>query len=161
VASANGNLMMSTTAGVMGWTSGLAWDNTNTRLGVNTASPNTKLDVNGDVAMRESAMTFANNNNNVNIGSTSFVTVTGPTANFTITGFQSGQNGKMLIVCNLTAFSMTVNHLDNNSNASNRIICENGANQTVGAAAGFGCMTFIYSTSANGGNGAWLLVSKN
>jgi hypothetical protein len=158
---ASGNLLYSTTGGAMSWSSGMAWDFTNTRLGVNTASPNTKLDVNGDVAMRESAMTFANNNNNVNIGNVSFVTVTGPTANFTITGFQSGQNGKMLIVCNLTGFSMTVNHLDNNSNVSNRVICENGLNQTVGAVAGFGCMTFIYSTSANAGNGAWLLVSKN
>ena len=93
----------------MSWSNGLAWDGTNSRLAVNTATANTKLDVNGDIALRQNSITLANgNNNNVSVGNYSFIRITGPNANFTITGISGGQDGRMLIIYNKSGQAMTI-----------------------------------------------------
>ena len=152
---ANSGVLISSTTGAMSWGSNLAWDNTNARLGTNTSSPNTTVDVNGDIAMREHGYTAANgNNNDANIGNYSFVRISGPGAAFTITGIAGGQNGKMVILYNSTAQNMTISHNDANSNASNRIYCKGSGNLTVGQ---YGVATLIYNST----DSRWIVVSTN
>ena len=130
-------------------------------LGVNTSSPNTKLDIAGDIALRENAVALPNGvTNNLAIGNYSFITVN-PAGNRTITGISGGVDGRIVVMCNLSANAITFNHNDNGSVAASRILCENGNNITIGTNAGYGCVTMIYSTSAANNVGAWMIVSKN
>ena len=141
----------------MTWSSNLAWDDANTRLGVNTTAPAAKVDVNGDLAMRENTVSLGNgNNNNVNVGNYSFIRITGPTAAFTITGIAGGQNGKMIVLFNNSGQQMTINNNDNtNSNASNTIRTRNGAAYTTPAGSVYDVVTMIYSAA----NSAWIITS--
>jgi len=153
---ASNGILTSSTSGVLSWGSNLAWDNTNARLGTNTTAPATTADVNGDIAMRENAYTAAGgNNNDINIGNYSFVRISGPAAAFTITGIANGVNGKMVILYNSTAQSMTISHNDNNSTtAGNRIYCKGGGNLVVGQ---YGVVTLIYNAT----DSRWIVVSTN
>ena len=85
-------------------------------VGVKTSSPQTTLDVNGSVAMREGTpLSIANGtNNNVVIDTMSFYRITAPTAVFTITGFTNGFDGRMLTLINATSYTMTLKHQCNN-----------------------------------------------
>ena len=48
-------------------------------VGIDSASPNTKLDVNGDLALRIGSYTASNgSNNNISIGAMSFIRISGP-----------------------------------------------------------------------------------
>ena len=140
----------------MSWGSNLTWDNTNSRLGTNTTSPNTTVDVNGDLALRENGYTAANgNNNDISIGNFSFVRISGPNAAFTITGIGGGVNGKMVVLYNSTAQNMTISHNDNNSTtAANRIYCKGAANYTVGQ---YGVVSLMYNST----DSRWIVVSTN
>ncbi len=121
-------------------------------LGINASTPATKLDVNGDVALRISSYVAVNgDNNNINIGSSSFVRITGPTGNFTITGIAGGVNGKMVILFNRTNSNMTIED-QSTSTAANQIICSNNSNASIQKN---GCATLIYSST----DSRWVLVS--
>ncbi len=91
-------------------------------IGVKTVSPQTVLDVNGSVAIREgSPLSVVNGtNNNVAIDSMSFYRITAPTATFTITGFANGSDGRMLTLLNATSYTMTLTH-QATSSAANQI----------------------------------------
>ncbi|MEP7235331.1 MAG: hypothetical protein ABI778_08555, partial [Ignavibacteriota bacterium] len=152
---ASSGLMISSTAGALSWGANLAWDNSNYRLGANTTAPNTTVDANGDLAMREHGYTAGNgNNNNINIGAFSFVRISGPGAAFTITGIGSPVDGKMVILYNSTAQNMTISHNDANSNASNKIYTKGGGNVVLGQ---YGVATLIYNST----DSKWILVSTN
>ena len=92
-------------------------------IGVKTVSPQTVLDVNGSVAMREgTALAIINGtNNNVVIDTMSFYRITAPTAVFNITGFTSGSDGRLLTIINVTNFTLTLRHQSVTSTAANRI----------------------------------------
>ena len=121
-------------------------------LGINASSPATRLDVNGDVAMRISAFTAVNgNNNNISIGSSSFVRITGPTAAYTITGIAAGVDGKIVILFNKTGSNMIIAH-QTTSTAANQILCSNNTNANIKQN---GCATLIYSST----DSRWVLVS--
>ncbi|MGZ8558099.1 MAG: hypothetical protein ACXWWC_07200 [Chitinophagaceae bacterium] len=121
-------------------------------LGINAAVPATKLDVNGDIALRISAFTAVNgNNNNINIGARSFVRITGPTANYSITGIAGGVDGKIIILFNKTGFDMTIAD-QTTSTAANQILCSNNSNAKIERN---GCATLIYSST----DSRWILVS--
>lgn len=153
----NGSFMLSSTAGAMSWARDLSWDTTNTRLGINTTTPNTKLDVNGDVAMRENSITLGNgNNNNVSVGNYSFIRITGPTAAFTITGIAGGQNGRVLVLYNDSGQPMTINHLDNtNSNNGNLIRTNTGNAYTTPGGSGYDVVSLIYSAAGS----RWIITA--
>lgn len=109
----------------------------NGRVGINTSTPATALDINGDVAFREVNYTttlatsandvvFSTNNNY------SYVRVAGAqTAAFTITGIAGGQSGKMIIIYNATSFNMTLAHESTSSSAANRVKSPGGSNILV------------------------------
>ena len=102
----------------------------NVALGATSA--NTKLDVNGAIALREgTVLTLSNGtNNNVAIGNFSTFRLSGPTAAFSITGFTGGQDGRLLIVINTTNYVATFNDLTT-STAANQI-STGGSNIVLG-----------------------------
>jgi len=98
--------------------------NDGANIGVGTALPQSKLDIDGDLALRNSALILSNGiNNNVDLASAqmSSFTITGPTANFSITGLTGGNDGRILILFNATSYYMTLSHENTSSSAINRI----------------------------------------
>jgi hypothetical protein len=87
------------------------------------ASPNTTLDVNGAASFREGpALVLANGvNNDIVITDYSMFRITGPTAAFSITGFGSGADGRVLTIVNATTQNMTVSG-STGSLAANQIL---------------------------------------
>ena len=105
---------------------------------------NTMLDVNGSVSFREgTALTCVNGvNNNIVLANYSFYRVTGPTANFSITGFDNGTDGRVLTIINASGQSLTLSHLIT-STAANQI--NTGGSPVVLPANGVA--TFIYNAN--------------
>ncbi|MFN0049206.1 MAG: beta strand repeat-containing protein, partial [Cytophagales bacterium] len=99
-----------------------------TAVGIGTATPKTKLDVDGDVAFRLKTYTATNgaNNNIVLPAGATYVKIIGPAAVFNISGIAGGQDGKLVILHNATTSNMTINH-QITSTAANRIITNTGA----------------------------------
>jgi|GEM_PF-2222914 len=128
---------------------------TNGNYGIGTAAPNTKLDVNGDLALRSNPVTLANGaNNNVAIGSFTNIRITGPSAAFTITGLTGGVNGKTATLYNTTANAMTISNNNVLSLAANRILTLTGADIVV---PGPGVANFIYDTTQS----LWIFTGYN
>ena len=105
----------------------------------------------------------SNNLNNLKVPSYTFIRLTsnGVTANFDITGIDSGytnsnqldsitNDGRMLILYNSTGYNMAINHQDTNSLANNRIETFTGS-----AINNAHIATLIYSVS----DLRWLVVS--
>lgn len=92
-------------------------------IGIKTSTPQTTLDVNGSVAMREGgALAVVNGaNNNVTIDTMSFYRITAPTAVFSITGFTNGSDGRLLTIINASSYTLTLKHQSASSTAANRI----------------------------------------
>lgn len=98
--------------------------------------------------------------NNVYIGDSKMVRITGPTSNFVVTGFKGGThitnpggvNNKMIIIYNTTALRMTINNNDAGSQTENRILTLAGNIQTTGT----GAFILTYDTSV----ARWILVSS-
>lgn len=81
----------------------------------------------GLVAIRKSTLTLANGaNNNVTLPVSSAVTVTGPSAAFSLSGIASPTNGMTARIINVTGFAFTVTHEGASSTAANRITCPGG-----------------------------------
>ncbi len=66
-------------------------------------------------------------NNNVAIANASFIRLAGPTATFSITGFDSGIEGKLLFLFNDTVQNLTLANQNVGSTAANRIVTHTGA----------------------------------
>ena len=113
-------------------------------VGVKTSSPQTTLDVNGSVAMREGTpLSIANGtNNNVAIDTMSFYRITAPTAVFDITGFTNGFDGRLLNLVNATSYTMTLKHQVTSSSANQ--INTGGSDATIAAN---GVATLMYNTT--------------
>jgi hypothetical protein len=75
--------------------------------------PNTTLDVNGSVAFQEGgALILANGvNSNVILSDFNHFRITGPTSDFSITGFNNGKDGRILTLLNTTSNILTLSHL--------------------------------------------------
>ncbi|HLG25396.1 MAG TPA: hypothetical protein VI588_01200, partial [Candidatus Gracilibacteria bacterium] len=124
----------------------------NTALGTTTA--NARLDVNGDLALRQTGVSLGNgNNSNVNVGSFSFIRITGPTAAFSVTGITGGQNGRVIILYNSTGNIMTISNQAGSSTAANRIITNTGA---AVATVGTGTVILVYDSTVS----RWILISS-
>lgn len=112
------------------------------KVGIGTDTPNTTLDVNGDMALRAGVYTATTTNNNIVIGNRSFIRITGATAAFTITGIAGGYDGKMVILYNATTQRMALSNESASSSAANRI---NTLGNTINTtAAGGSSVTLIY-----------------
>ena len=123
------------------------------KLGIG-VQPNAALDISGEIDIRKSAnlaTLIAGANNDIAIGPTSFVKITTTAGPFSISGFATGKDGKMLIVYNATGQNMTIQNLINSA-APNQIDTNTGANVIT---TGNGAATFIYDSSVS----KWILIS--
>jgi len=83
-------------------------------------------------------------NNNLSLASASFIRISTPTANFSITGMAGGLDGRMLVLFNSTTYNMTIANASVSSLPANRILTGTGADiVTVGQ----GAVTLIYSVN--------------
>lgn len=143
-------------SGYSGYFSGGQGVYVDAKVGIGTGGTmNTRLDVNGDLALRGgSPLVLVNGaNNDVSIAGLSYYSISGPTAGFSINGFTGGQNGKILIIYNSTSQNMTINH-NSGTAPANGIITNTGAAVTT---TGVGMATFIYDSTAQ----RWILISWN
>jgi hypothetical protein len=125
-------------------------------VGDNTASPATYLDDASDVSMRYSNYTASNgNNNDIAIGTSSFLRITGPSAAFEITGVAGGVDGKYLVLYNSTSQPITIGNENANSTAANRIWTLNSTGDLVFNSK---CaIKMIYSTA----DSRWIVLSSS
>ena len=122
-------------------------------VGIDITTPNTKLDINGDIALRIGSYTAGGTNNNIAIGTSSFVRLSGPTGAYSISGVSGGVNGKIVILYNSTSYDLFINHESGSSVAANRIWCSDNASKTIKSK---GCASLIYSSTDN----RWILFSN-
>ncbi len=114
-------------------------------VGVKTQTPQTNLDIDGDISTRVNALTAATGtNNNVVIPAYTYLRVTGPGGAFAITGIAGGVNGKLIVLHNSTGSVMTISNDNGSSSAGNRIYTQSGNIVTSGT----GTVTMIYNATA-------------
>jgi|GEM_PF-856403 len=91
------------------------------------------------------SLSNGNNNHNLNVGNTSFVKITGPSNNFTISGIAGGADGRTITLYNASTENMTIANDSNSSTAANRIYTNGNTITTTGN----GTVTLMYSSSDN------------
>lgn len=134
-------------------------------VGIGTATPSTKLDVMGDLALKTTAATLTGASPNFVVNTTntprSYYRVASPFANFAITSLTvtpaaglTSPDGRIVTLYNATAFAMTINHQDASAVAAERIITGTNANLNIGAG---GSVTFVYNTTDN----RWVVKDYN
>jgi hypothetical protein len=99
----------------------------------------------GTVALGEGEMVLANGtNSNIPPDYYTFVRITGPSGNFTTTGFEGGERGRLLLVANTTSQQWTIVN-DATSTAANRILTGTGADVVLTGAGGSHAV-FVYDS---------------
>lgn len=105
----------------------------------------------GTVVKTEAALTLANGvNSDVALPEGSFITITGPTGGFSVTGFASPVNGREITLYNSTSQNMTITN-DATSTAANRILTLTGADVAL---TGTSLARFVYSAVSS----RWILT---
>jgi len=125
-------------------------------LAINTTAPAVYVNDNGDFTNNYTNYTASNGaNNNISIGSYTFVRVTGPTAAFSITGITGGVDGKYITLFNSTTQTITISNESASSTAANRIWTLNSTGDIV--IAGKTVIKMIYSVA----DSRWLVMSAS
>ncbi len=97
-------------------------------VGINNPSPESTLDIYGDLILRSADLIAADGNNtsvNVSYNAFSNYRVSGPTADFTIAGLSVSPEGKLVSLFNDSGFDMTLTHEDLSAIDVERILIEN------------------------------------
>lgn len=100
-------------------------------VGINTATPEAVLDINGDIIIRPVDLTIADGTTlamDVNTVKFSYYRLTGPAADFIIAGITAGADGRQLTLFNRSGFSMQLNNEDPAAVAGDMIVTGTGAN---------------------------------
>lgn len=103
-------------------------------VGINSTNPQATLDVNGDLILRNTALTLANGaNENINTTTNKFshYSIAGPTSVFEIGGLTGGIDGRTITLYNSSAFLMIIKHQSAGSAAANQIHTGMGADFTL------------------------------
>ncbi len=149
------NKVLNATAGnylVVG-TSTSSITQTGRMTGVGVAVPLNTLHVGGGITVSTQNWTLANTNNNMALPSNpGALVVSGPSANYTISGIAGGHNGQLLTVFNYTSYTMQLLNNDAGSSVGNRFLI-GGGSRTV---ASFGAVQLMYSSQAS----AWTVVGS-
>lgn len=120
-------------------------------------APNVAVDTPGAIATRFFGVTLANGaNQNVAIGTSGNIRITGPTGAYNIGGFANGFDGRKLYLFNAVAQTLTINNGDAGSNAANRIQTNTGGNVVL-AAASNSWAQFTYDSTLS----LWILNDHN
>jgi hypothetical protein len=105
----------------------------------------------GNLINTEGALTLANGaNTDIALPVGRFITITGPTGAFSITGFASPVNGREIVLYNSVAFDMTITN-DATSTAANRILTLTGSDVAL---TGVCVAKFTYSAVSS----RWILT---
>lgn len=123
-------------------------------IGVNTYTANSKLDINGDLALREGTAisVTAGANALVPTGEFSHYRLTGAAGAFSISSIANGNNGQMLTLINATGQPMTVI----NNNVANGILTGTGTN-IVSTSTNNTSVTLLYNASL----ARWVVTSNS
>lgn len=119
-------------------------------VGVGTSSPSSKLDVNGDLSLREGTpLTVSAGSNSITLPSAknSVYRLTGASGAFTIAGLSSGNDGSVLTLINTTGQIMTV---------ANSSSVQTNTGVDIVAAGTTSAITLIYNTSL----AKWLVTAS-
>lgn len=113
--------------------------------------------VNGSLAFtRRDISSLANGANSVDPSTNLFLKVSGPSGAFSINGLAGGRDGRILLIQNSTAQTLTVaNDSGTEGTPANRIYTGTGAD--VVSANNPGAFTFIYDATAS----RWILLNHN
>ncbi len=126
-------------------------------IGVGTASPNTKLEIMGDLSLRTTTLNVNNGlNHNLNTSAQkfSYYLISGPTAAFSITGIEGGTDGRIVILANTTTFTMTILDQNGGSLVPNQILTGIGGDLIISSG---GSVTLVYNTT----DSRWRVSSYN
>jgi hypothetical protein len=126
-------------------------------VGLGTITPVATLDINGTFATRSANIALVNGlNSNVNTPVTALFRITGPSAAYSLGGFQNGVDGRRITVLNTVAQTVTLVNEDASSTAANRITTLTGAN-VVMAATRISVADFIYDATTQ----RWIVLGIN
>lgn len=122
-------------------------------VGIGTAAPASRLDLSGDIALREgTAIAVSTGSNAITLtGEFSHYRLTGAAGAFAINTIANGNNGQVVTLINATSQVMTVN----NNNAANGILTGVGANM-VSSSASNNSVTLIYNATL----ARWVVTSS-
>jgi hypothetical protein len=114
----------------------------------------------GNVVTPAALAASQNNYNPAGLFAARELQLTNSGAATTITGLQAGTNGKRLRLINFAggAFAITLSYLSGSSSAGNKFVATGAANATINQ---FGAAELVYLSAANGGVGAWQVISTN
>jgi hypothetical protein len=124
------------------------------KVGVGTSTPQTRLDIVGDVAMRSAGTYFLPGSGPYLLGGTDigYVEISADPGGSTLAGLQSGQDGKISILYSTGAGDLTITNEDGGVTDADRIHTMTGADiVTSGEAA----ITLIYNASID----RWIVLS--
>lgn len=122
--------------------------------GFRTGIPANTVDINGGLSVRDQVLTLVNGaNNNITLPTYAGTLYTaGPTGAYSITGLAGGSSGRIIVIVNNVAQTLTVAHNSGSSSAGNKILIGGAADITVSQ---FGSVTLQYLS----GTSAWSVVS--
>lgn len=83
------------------------------------------------LAVSPAALAAGNNNDYAGIGASSFARLSADAAGSTLTGIAAGNSGRVIIIVNVSANTLTISNLDANSAAANQFLSTTGANLTL------------------------------
>lgn len=94
----------------------------NGNTGIGTSAPNTKLDIDGDIALRQKTPTILSADvNNYNIGTGSYFRLSSSAA-VNVTGIANGVDGKIIIITNVGSSTITFKNASTPSLIANRFL---------------------------------------
>lgn len=109
------------------------------------------LTMSGSLVNTEGALSLSNGaNSDIALPAGRFITITGPSGAFSVTGFGSPTNGREIVLYNSVAQDMTIVN-DATSTAANRILTLTGADVAL---TGVCVATFVYSAVSS----RWILT---
>jgi hypothetical protein len=126
-------------------------------VGINTATPEGALDVNGDIIVRPGELSVSDGVTlalDVNTFKFSYYRVTGPTADFTVAGMAAAIDGRLVTLFNRSGFTMQLNNEDATVVATDMIITGTGADMVIPHK---GMVTLQY----DGIEQQWIIKSSN
>lgn len=126
-------------------------------VGINTSSPQATLDVYGDVIFRSADLVVADGATvamDVASNRFSYYRVSGPTANFTISGITAAVEGRLVTLFNRSGFEMTLTNLDAGATAEDQIITGTNSDLVIGNKG-------IVNLQYDGLEQKWVVLSNN
>ena len=126
-------------------------------VGIGTTTPKAKIDINGDMVLRNKTITLSDGlNENINTDTARFshYTIVGPATVFEVGGITGGIDGRIVTFYNTSAYLMVIKHLSAGSNTSNQIHTGTGIDLSLSS---YSSITFRYLSF----DSLWHIVSTH